>query len=297
MIAARSVTELRGYLKRMDPQRTKRRGFAPTMGALHQGHIKLINKSRGENDITISSIFVNPSQFAPHEDLDKYPRTLDTDLAMLQKAGCDLVLIPPVTDIYPSGISLRRQEQVGTFIEVLGVQDGQEGAVRPHFFRGVATVVMKLLNAVDQPDNLYLGQKDYQQYLVVKNMVRDLLLDDKIKVNCVETEREQDGLAMSSRNKYLSAEERKIAPVLYRALISGQEAFMNGASSTSDLLAVVQKYLQSQSGIEIQYVNLSNADTLQSVTQNLISGERYVLSGAIKLGQTRLIDNLILQRV
>ncbi|KAJ6498328.1 Pantoate-beta-alanine ligase [Mycena vulgaris] len=288
-------------------------GFVPTMGALHDGHMSLVRRSLAENDLTVMSIFVNPAQFAPHEDLATYPRTLPRDLEVLtaqtvsvqsaissdptiRKASA--VFLPSVQEMYPSGIDQDPAAQKGTFLEVKGYGDQMEGKSRPTFFRGVATVVTKLFNAVE-PTNAYFGQKDIQQCLVLKRLCRDLLLShpDSAHLHIVPTARDpSDNLALSSRNAYLSAEGRKIAPTLYRALKAAERAWSDGYEKT----ACVQRatdLIQEVPEIRLDYIEFNDSDSLEALdgAQCIEAGSKpVILSGALWIGTTRLIDNIVL---
>lgn len=244
-------------------------GFVPTMGALHKGHTHLVGHSLENNHRTIVSIFVNPSQFAPHEDLDSYPRSLERDLNTLggfSGKQVDAVFVPKVLEMYPSGIVLDVNQQVGTFVNVHGCSEQLEGAQRPVFFRGVATVVAKLLNVV-APTNVYFGQKDAQQCVVVKNMVKDLLFDTQ--VNVLPTLREENGLAMLSRNEYLSAETKAQCAVIYKGLVAGKQAFeaQNQSPVNSNIIMneILQVYLTMPTSWEVEYVAISHPETLEDL--------------------------------
>jgi pantoate--beta-alanine ligase len=254
-------------------------GLVPTMGALHEGHLSLVRRARTECASVAVSIFVNPTQFGPHEDLQSYPRDLAADLEMLDPAGADLVWIPEVEDIYPPGDQ--------TWVTVEAVTRGLEGARRPGHFRGVATVVAKLLHAF-QPQRAYFGQKDAQQAVVIRQMVRDLLLPVEIVV--CPTVREPDGLAMSSRNRHLSAEERVSATVLYRALCAASEAFEAGERDAERLRRVMREVLGSEPKANPHYVSVADAGTLEELNGHM---DRALLSLAVAIGATTLIDNLI----
>lgn len=278
-------------------------GFVPTMGALHAGHCSLVRQSLADNDRTVVSIFVNPSQFAPHEDLDKYPRTMETDLAMLEKLGLegrqvDAVFIPKVTEMYPSGVPLEVEKQVGAFVTVQGCSEQLEGAQRPQFFRGVATIVTKLLNVV-QPTNIYFGQKDAQQCVVIRNLVRDLLIDTNVQV--LPTLRENNGLAMSSRNQYLSQTAKDESAVIYQALSQGKQVFddrkKKGPVPAEAILAAVKDTLN-KSKFTVEYISLSHPQTLDDLSL-IEEGQGAILSTAARVpkengGVARLIDNVIL---
>ncbi|KAI8869663.1 Pantoate-beta-alanine ligase [Ramicandelaber brevisporus] len=275
-------------------------GFVPTMGALHDGHLALAKQAREQCDTVVMSIFVNPAQFAPTEDLDKYPRTLDSDLAAIQRtfdasnsSEPVVVFVPKVSEMYPVGIALERSKQRGAFVEIVDQSHQMEGSIRPHFFRGVATVVTKLLNAV-QPEKAFFGQKDVQQCVVVRSLVRDLLIPTEIVVG--ETIREHDGLAMSSRNVYLSPEDRAAAPVLYKALLAGQNVAKSaGASSPVSRQAILDAanaVISKEPRATLEYLSIADPDTLSEVDSMTDHGA--IFSGAVKLGKTRIIDNVLL---
>lgn len=253
-------------------------GFVPTMGALHEGHADLIRASVTEQDVTIVSIFVNPLQFGPNEDLDRYPRTLAEDTEVVAACGADLIFAPSASEMYPG-------EQL-TFIDVEGITAGLCGASRPGHFRGVATVVAKLFNIV-QPDVAYFGQKDAQQVAVIERMVRDLAMPIRI-VRC-PTAREADGLAISSRNRYLSAEERQAAAVLYKALQAGATAIQAGQREADKVRRVMADHLRSEPLARVDYIEIVDEDTFEAISY---VNENIVLVGAILIGNTRLIDNL-----
>ena len=255
-------------------------GLVPTMGALHEGHIALVRRARAENERVAVSIFVNPAQFAANEDLARYPRDLPRDLALLEAAGADVVFTPQPPEIYPPGFS--------TWINVEGVTDVLEGARRPGHFRGVATVVCKLFT-ITQPARAYFGQKDAQQCVVVQRMVRDLNLP--LDVVVCPTERAPDGLALSSRNVYLSPEQRAAAPVLRRALLEAQRLFAEGEVDAIFLRVVMEAIIDAEPLARIDYVSIADANTLAEV--NIIDGPA-LASLAVYFGSTRLIDNTFL---
>ncbi len=261
-------------------QQGKSIGFVPTMGALHAGHLSLVDASRGECGYTVVSIYVNPSQFAPHEDFAKYPRTLQADLALLADRA-DLVFAPTDDEMYPAGYS--------TWVEVGAVAQPWEGQFRPTHFRGVATIVLKLFNMV-QPDVAYFGQKDYQQALVVQQMVRDLNLPLAIRVCPIV--READGLAMSSRNAYLNPEQRRHATVLWRGLCRARELVGQGQRSAAEIVEQVRHVIATAPGAQIDYVALADPHTLQPVSN---VDKPAVLLLAVRIGKTRLIDNCVLE--
>jgi pantoate--beta-alanine ligase len=253
-------------------------GFVPTMGFLHAGHISLVQRARQECRAVVVSIFVNPSQFGPKEDLAAYPRDLPRDLAMLKAAGTDLVWTPTPESMYPPGFQ--------TWVTVEALTCGLEGEQRPGHFRGVATVVTKLFNAV-APQRAYFGQKDAQQAAVIRRMTRDL--DLPIEIVICPTLRESDGLAMSSRNSYLSPAERTAASVLYRALSAARDAHTQGEHRAEVLRRIMQETLAGEPLAEPEYVSCADAESLQEVEQ--VSGKT-LLSMAVRIGRTRLIDNI-----
>ncbi len=255
-------------------------GLVPTMGYLHAGHIALVERARAENDTVAVSIFVNPTQFGPHEDLTRYPRDLDRDLAMLEAAGADLVFVPSVTEMYPQAYS--------TYVDVEGVTSVLEGAHRAGHFRGVATVVCKLFN-ITGADRAYFGQKDAQQTVVVRRMVRDL--DMPIQIVVVPTVREADGLAMSSRNVYLNADERAAAPMLYRTLRATRTDWDHGEDDARVLRERMLATLATETLMQVEYVSIADPDTLAEI-DHIKHGA--LVSLAVRLGRTRLIDNIIL---
>lgn len=257
-------------------------GFVPTMGYLHEGHIALVEHARRENDHVAVSIFVNPTQFGPNEDFSRYPRDPERDAAMLRAAGVDLLLMPPVAEIYPSGAQ--------TFVEVTEVTQGLEGERRPGHFRGVATVVAKLFNIV-QPDRAYFGQKDAQQVAVIRQMVKDLLFPLQMVV--VPTLRAPDGLALSSRNVYLNPEQRAAAPVLFRALSAARERYEHGERNGTALRAVMLETLSREPLAQVDYVSAADANSLRELESD--SDQPILLSMAVRFGSTRLIDNFVLK--
>jgi pantoate--beta-alanine ligase len=272
----RSLDAMREWRASLAPK--KRVGFAPTMGNLHAGHIELINVIKQQSDVVVASVFVNPMQFGGNEDLDAYPRTLEADLAKLEASGTTAVFTPTTTDIYPDGVSQH------TAVDVPGLTDVLCGASRPGHFRGVTTVVSKLLGIV-RPHVAAFGAKDLQQVLVIKKMVRDLSINTEIEV--VPTVRESDGLAMSSRNGYLSRDERALAPLFSRTL---EETAKRVAESGSDIKTVIAegKAILTDAGFVVDYLearhtyDLSEASSLNQET---------AIFGAAFLGTTRLIDN------
>jgi pantoate--beta-alanine ligase len=256
----------------------KKLGFVPTMGFLHEGHLSLMGRARRENDIVVASIFVNPTQFGPKEDLDRYPRDAAGDQAKCEASGVDVLFMPQVSEMYP--------EKPVVFVAVEGVSEVLEGALRPGHFRGVATVVAKLFNII-QPHRAYFGQKDFQQCVVIKRMVAGLNLD--VEVAVLPTVREQDGLAMSSRNSYLGAEERRAASAIWRALSEGERLFKTGLRDATALQNAVRSVLLREPGISIDYVEIVDPDSLKPQT---VVESRTVMLVAVRVGSTRLIDNL-----
>ena len=262
---------------------TRPLGLVPTMGALHEGHLALVRRAREENETLAVTIFINPTQFGPQEDLSAYPRDVDRDLELLRLEGTDLVFMPTVEDMYPPGFD--------TWVEVGGLADLLEGAHRPGHFRGVATVVAKLFNVI-RPNRAYFGQKDGQQVAVIRKMVRDL--DLELEVVVVPTVREADGLALSSRNVYLTEDQRRAAPVIYRALRAVESLWRQGERDGGRLRLEARRVLEGEPLVErVHYVSVANADTLEELEQ--VSGRRAMVSVAVQLGNTHLIDNVILE--
>ena len=255
-------------------------GLVPTMGFLHDGHLSLVRRARAECASVVASVFVNPSQFAPSEDLADYPRDLDRDVNLLEEAGTDLVLAPPVEAVYPEGFD--------TWVTVERLTERLEGASRPTHFRGVATIVAKLFNLV-RPERAYFGQKDGQQAVVVRRLIRDLGFDIDLVV--CPTVREPDGLAMSSRNAYLSPEERKAATILHRALQHAEALYADGERNASKLRGEMERLLRSEPLARPDYVSVANAEDL---TELDTVGRKALVSLAVRIGRTRLIDNIVL---
>jgi pantoate--beta-alanine ligase len=259
-------------------------GFVPTMGYLHAGHLSLVQAARAECASVVVSIFVNPTQFGPNEDLAAYPRDLKRDLGLLAAENADLIWTPGPEDMYPPGFQ--------TWVTVEEVTRPLEGSMRPGHFRGVTTVVAKLFNAV-QPDKAYFGQKDAQQAVVIHQMARDL--NFPVEVVVCPIIREPDGLAMSSRNVYLNPAERQAATVLSKALRATQSAFADGEHDANQLRSRVEEAVNAEPLARLQYVSCADAETLQEL-QGPFSG-RALLSMAVFFGNTRLIDNVILERL
>jgi pantoate--beta-alanine ligase len=258
-------------------------GLVPTMGALHDGHLSLVREARRMCDVVIVSVFVNPAQFSPSEDFTRYPRDLTGDTTKLADYNVDYIFAPPVEEIYPKGFT--------TFVSVEGLSESMEGVARPGHFRGVATVLTVLFNTI-RPDFAFFGQKDAQQTLVVKRLVRDLVFD--IEVVVLPTVREQTGLALSSRNTYLSDEQHKAAAALYRALAQAREVYMEGERNPRRLAEVVRARLDPEPLARLEYVGVVDAETMEKFDR--IPEDRPVLIAlAAHVGATRLIDNIIIQ--
>lgn len=275
------VIETIDEMRRQRRQLTEPTGFVPTMGYLHEGHMSLVRYARAESSSVVVSIFVNPTQFGPQEDLKIYPRNTQRDLAMLEKEKTDIVFMPKTDEMYPANFN--------SWVDVSHVTDRLESAVRPGHFRGVATVVAKLFNIV-QPNRAYFGQKDAQQSVVIKKMVADL--DMNLEVVTLPTVREPDGLAMSSRNTYLDAEQRRAATVLYQALSLALELFNGGERDATHLRQQVTALIQKQPLADIDYVSVADAGTLDEL--DTVKSPALV-SLAVKIGSTRLIDNIVLE--
>jgi pantoate--beta-alanine ligase len=256
-------------------------GLVPTMGALHPGHLSLVSAAREENGFVVVSIFVNPTQFGPHEDFDRYPRPLERDLALCRQLGVDLVFHPPPAEMYPPGFR--------TVVEVTGLQDGLCGASRPGHFRGVATVVLKLFN-IAQPDRAYFGQKDAQQARIIRQMVRDLNVPVEVRVCPIV--READGLALSSRNQYLEPDQRWHARALYQALLAARSLIDAGERDAAVVRRALADRIAATPGAVLDYAAVVDADTLEPCTR--VRGE-VLLALAVKFGGTRLIDNLLVK--
>ena len=269
----------------IDAQQKKglRVGFVPTMGALHPGHISLIQSSKKDNDITISSIFVNPTQFNDPKDFAKYPVTIEKDILQLEQAGCDALLLPSVEEIYPKGTTLKTQYELGKIETLL------EGKYRPGHYQGVCQVVHRLLDIV-QPNNLYLGQKDYQQCMVIARLVELMGKKKDIHINICPTLREADGLAMSSRNMRLNAEERQKAVLIIRSLSYIKE---NIGSNGIESIKNKANAMLTNEGFRVDYIEIADAKTLEPVS-NWDGNQKLVALAAAYLNEVRLIDNLVL---
>ena len=282
MILCKTVAELRNEIASAKTA-GKTIGLVPTMGALHEGHASLIKAANKENDLVVVSVFVNPTQFGPTEDLDSYPRTLDADCKLAEAQGADIVFAPSPKEMYPS-------EEM-TWVEVTGeVTKVLCGRSRPIHFRGVTTVVSKLFNLA-QPDRAYFGQKDAQQVQVLKRMVKDLFFNLQLRIMPIV--READGLAKSSRNTYLSAEERQAGLILSRSLKHAQELFAAGERDPQKLVAATTAMIKAEPMADIDYVEIYKMPDLNEC-QNPMQGEN-LLALAVRFGTTRLIDNTILE--
>jgi pantoate--beta-alanine ligase len=258
-------------------------GLVPTMGALHQGHRALIERARAETGCVAVSIFVNPTQFGPNEDFAHYPRTFESDRELCENAGADVIFAPQPAAIYPRGAAT-------TFVEVPGLSNILEGASRPGHFRGVATVVLKLFTIV-APDIAYFGEKDFQQLVLIRRLVEDLNVP--VEVRAVATVRAADGLALSSRNRYLDPAERQAATVLSRALRQARALVDGGQPDASRVRQVLRETVESEAGVTLDYAEVADAETLQPL-EKLTAGQRAVALLAARVGPARLIDNRIL---
>ena len=256
-------------------------GFVPTMGYLHEGHLALVKQAKIENSAVIVSIYVNPTQFGPREDLGAYPRDLDRDLELLRKEGTDIVFVPPDDEMYP--------HEYSSWVDVEKVTERLEGAFRPGHFRGVATVVAKLFNIV-QPARAYFGQKDAQQVVVIKRMAADLNMN--LEVVVVPTVRESDGLAMSSRNMYLSPKERQAGTVLFKALTLARRLRGGGEKDAENIRRQMTALIQKEPLAQIDYVSIADVETLEELNS---LDRPAVASLAVRIGKTRLIDNSALE--
>jgi pantoate--beta-alanine ligase len=273
-----SITEMQSSAEALRRE-GRRIGFVPTMGFLHEGHLSLMRTARQENDVVVASIFVNPAQFGPKEDLDRYPRDAEGDRLKCGSAGVDILFTPSAEEMYP--------KRPVVFVTVEGISDILEGAIRPGHFRGVATVVAKLFHIV-KPHRAYFGQKDFQQCAVIKRMKKGLDLD--VEVAVLPTVREADGLAMSSRNSYLNAEQRIKAACLFRALTAAEELIRSGVREPEKVQQKMRAVMLAEKDVQVDYVEVSDPDTLEPIRT---MQERVVLLVAARIGATRLIDNLL----
>lgn len=274
------VVEKAAELERLRLELPAPVGLVPTMGCLHEGHLSLVRQARGDNASLVVSIFVNPTQFAPGEDYASYPRNEARDLALLEKEGVDIVFLPSAAEMYPPGFD--------SYVEVAGLSRRLEGASRPTHFRGVATVVARLFDLV-RPDKAYFGQKDAQQAIIISKMAVDL--HPGVEVITLPTVREGDGLAMSSRNSYLSPEERRAASVLYRALNHARELWQEGERNAPKLRREMTAILQKEPLAAIDYVSVADPATLEEMET---ASSPALVSLAVSIGATRLIDNITL---
>ena len=259
-------------------------GLVPTMGALHEGHLSLVREARRMCDVIVVSVFVNPTQFGPGEDFEHYPRDLTKDTALLTDYNVDYIFAPTVDEIYPKGFS--------TYVNVEGLSEQLEGASRPGHFRGVATVVTILLNTV-RPDFAFFGQKDAQQALVIKRLVKDLAFDTEIVV--LPIVREDSGLAISSRNLYLTADEQNSATVIHKALVQAKAAFKEGERNAYRISEIVRQTIEAEPRARLDYVTVADAETLEKVDR--VDERPTLIAVAAYVGKTRLIDNTILNKV
>lgn len=282
MIIYKKPGELRDFLEKKKV-RDFQVGFVPTMGALHEGHLSLVDEAKKQNQIVVCSIFVNPTQFNDPEDFKKYPITLEKDILMFEEAGCDLLFIPSVHDIYPNGVDHLKHYELGFLETVL------EGKYRPGHFQGVCQVMHRLLEIV-LPNNLYLGQKDYQQSMVIRKLIELIRLNDRIKVNICPTLREDDGLAMSSRNTRLLPDDRKNATTISAALRYIKENLRAG--DTKKIREEAEEMLL-QKGFQIDYIEIADANTLELV-ENWNGKQKVVALAAAFLNKVRLIDNMMI---
>ena len=274
----RTVSEMQSLARSLVKQ-GRTIGFVPTMGYLHEGHLSLMRRARQECDVVVASIFVNPTQFGPLEDFERYPRDEEGDRKKCESAGVDVLFMPAAAEMYP--------EKPVVFVAVEGITDILEGAIRPGHFRGVATVVAKLFNIV-LPAKAYFGQKDFQQCAVIKRMVKGLNADVEIVV--LSTVREQDGLAMSSRNSYLNPEERHAAAIIYRAMSAAEQLIKAGVKEPEKVKNKATAVLKEVAGLLIDYVEVADPETLAPLSE--MKGPAVILV-AVRLGKTRLIDNML----
>lgn len=275
----KSIEEMRDISNKIK-QEGRSIGFIPTMGALHVGHLSLIQQAKKENDFVIVSIFVNPAQFGPKEDFRKYPRNLKLDAELCKKAGVNIIFSPKATPMYPN--------EYKTFVNVESLSEVLCGKFRAHHFRGVVTIVNKLFNIVN-PDAAYFGQKDAQQSIIIKRMAQDLNMAVRIKV--LPIIREADGLALSSRNKYLNHNERKDAPVLYQALLTAEKLITRKERSSAVVIRKMKQLIVQKKSAKVQYIEIVDAKNLS--TLNRIKG-KVLIALAVWIGKTRLVDNIII---
>jgi len=275
-----SLPEMQQLAERIR-QQGKRIGVVPTMGALHAGHLSLIQHAQEKTDIVITTIFVNPKQFGPTEDFEKYPRDIDRDVKMIEECGCDIVFIPKKGEMYP--------EQFATFVGTESYENILEGKSRPSHFRGVTTVVAKLLH-ITKPHVAVFGQKDAQQVFIVRKMVRDLNFD--VQIITAPIIRESDGLAMSSRNVYLSSEERKEACVLFQSLQRAEKLITEGERVSSNIIFSMKNLVEEKPNARLDYISIADWSTLEEM-ETIRAGKEILISLAVRFGNTRLIDNTV----
>ena len=256
-------------------------GLVPTMGALHEGHLSLVREARRMCDVVVVSVFVNPAQFGPGEDFERYPRNLTQDTALLTDYNVDYIFAPPVEEIYPKGFT--------TYVNVSGLSKLLEGEARPGHFRGVATIVTILFNIV-KPDFAFFGQKDAQQAVIIRRLVRDLALDTEVIV--LPTLREDSGLAMSSRNAYLTPEEQEAATVIHRGLAKAKEAYKAGEKHAAKLIDIVRATIEAEPRVRVDYISVNDGDTLESLEK--LDDRAMLIAVAAYIGKIRLIDNVTL---
>ncbi|MDI6601347.1 MAG: pantoate--beta-alanine ligase [Thermoanaerobacteraceae bacterium] len=278
MECIKTINEVRSIVRKAKKE-GKRIGLVPTMGYLHEGHLSLMRMAREKSDFVAVSIFVNPIQFGPNEDYESYPRNMKRDLRLCEDVGIDVVFAPEVPEMYP--------EELLTHVVVEKITDNLCGTFRPGHFTGVATVVSKLFNII-QPDIAVFGQKDYQQLVVIKRMVRDLNIP--VEVIGAPTVREEDGLARSSRNSYLSYEERKVAPVLYQSLLKAKGMLDKGERNPDNIKKVMEVMISSKPYTSIQYISIANPCTLEDLE---VIKDKALVALAVYVGKTRLIDNIL----
>lgn len=281
------LTTIDSCRKSLKETRDKKLSIAlvPTMGYLHQGHLSLIHIAKKKADIVFVSIFVNPLQFSPNEDFDKYPRDMKRDEELCEKAGVNYIFYPDVKEIFPDGFS--------TYVNAEGISSILEGAVRPGHFRGVATIVLKLFNIVN-PDIAVFGQKDAQQLCIIKKMVNDLNVN--IKIITGETVRESSGLALSSRNSYLSEQEKEDAAVLYKSLQFANQRILTGTTDFKKLASEMKKIIRSKQTVnKIDYISFSDEETLEEIQEKSGDKRKILISLAVRFGNVRLIDNIVIK--
>lgn len=281
MIIIKTINELKLKLAEIKKQ-SKSIGLVPTMGYLHKGHLSLVEEARKQTDFVIATIFVNPTQFAPNEDFNIYPRDMERDKSLLEQTGCDLLFAPEINEIYP--------EHYSTYVIVEKYSSILEGAIRPTHFRGVTTIVNKLFNLC-QPDIAFFGQKDAQQAFIIKKMVQDLNMQVEIKIMPII--REEDGLAMSSRNVYLSKEEREEATILFKTLNLIKERFLQGEKNCSKLKEIGFEYFKNSRLAMPDYIEIVNYEEF-SFPAEIEDDKKYYVLLAVRIGKVRLIDNIII---